>query len=48
VSADPVWWDDRTLTNDDGPDWHRDADGVLWQIDPVSGRRLRWREEADT
>lgn len=35
------WWDDRTMPNDDGPDWERDADGVLWQVDPRTGRRTR-------
>lgn len=38
---DADWWDDRTMPNDSGPDWHRDADGVLWQVDPISGRRIR-------
>lgn len=36
------WWDDRTMPNDDGPDWERDADGALWQVDPRSGCRMRW------
>lgn len=41
MSAEQNWWDDRTMPNNDGPDWERDADGVLWQIDPQSGQRRR-------
>lgn len=40
------FWDDRTLPNDDGPDWHRDEDGVLWQVDPRTGRRTRFQERS--
>lgn len=36
------WWDDRTMPNNDGPDWHRDAEGVLWQVDPKTGERVRY------
>lgn len=41
------WWDDRTMPNDDGPDWERDANGVLWQVDPKTGQRIRWEEKHD-
>lgn len=40
--AQPNWWDDRTMPNNDGPDWHRDTDGVLWQVDPRTGDRRKW------
>ena len=36
--AEENWWDDRTMPNDTGPDWVRDGDGILWQVDPVTGR----------
>lgn len=43
MSGDENWWDDRTMPNDEGPDWHRDAEGILWQVDPRTGER--WKRD---
>lgn len=45
--SEPNWWDDRTMPNDDGPDWERDAGGVLWQVDPRTGQRTRFDSSLD-
>lgn len=42
AAAEENWWDDRTMPNDEGPDWERDAEGVLWQVDPRTGHRTRY------
>lgn len=39
--TEPNWWDDRTMPNDGGPDWSRDENGVLWQVDSKSGERIK-------
>ena len=47
MTVEQNWWDDRTMPNDSGPDWYRDSDGILWQIDPVTGSLVLWGGERD-